>query len=294
MLKELNVNLTPVLTKIDLVAKMGASGMFTGEYSSRFKGQGLDFDGFREYLPEDDAQNIDWKASLRSNSLLIKVFREERNVNVIYLFDVSASMCFASVDKLKCEYAAELVSSLAYANIEAGDAVGLLMFSDKVSVYLPANQGSEQYFKFTKMLENPKNYDGMFNFEEAVDFLLGHYINNSIILFVSDYIGLPQGWEKKLSALAHKNEVISIMIRDPHDDKMPAEPMKVVVGDPYSPKQLLIDPITIYESYNLEAKKEKANIKAELKKRGIDVFETSTDKPYATAVRNFFYKRTRK
>ncbi len=294
MLKEINVDLTPVLTKINLVAKMGASGIFTGEYSSRFKGQGLDFDGYREYMPEDDAQNIDWKASLRSNSLLIKVFREERNVNVIYLFDVSASMCFTSVDKLKCEYAAELISSLAYANIAAGDSVGLLMFSDTVNTYLPPNQGSEQYFKLTKMLENPKNYDGMFNFDEAVEFLLGHYINNSIILFVSDYIGLPQGWEKKLSALAHKNEVIGVMVRDPRDDEMPPEPMEVVVGDPYSPKQLLIDPITIYEQYNSEAKKEKAAVKAELKKRGIDVFETYNDRPYSTAVRNFFYRRTRK
>jgi len=294
MIKELNVDLTPVIFKIELVARLGASGMFTGEYSSRFKGRGLDFEGYREYMPEDDAQNIDWKASLRSDEVLVKIFKEERNIDVIYLFDVSASMCFSSTDKLKCEYAAEMISSIAYANISAGDSVGLLMFSDDIKAYLPPNQGSAQYFKLTQFLKNPKNYDGLFNFDKAVDFLLGHYTTNSIIILVSDFIGLPQGWEKRMSALAYKNEVIALMIRDPRDDYMPPENMEVFVGDPFSPKQFLINPVWLNDAYNGEAKVQKNRIKSELKKRGVDLFETSTDKPYATAVRNFFFMRTRK
>jgi uncharacterized protein (DUF58 family) len=294
MLTSINVNLTPELKKIDLYSKRGSAGNLSGSYSSLFKGQGLDFDGYRDYTQQDDAQLIDWKATLRSNNLLIKVFKEERNVNIVYLFDVSASMCFSSHKKLKCEYAAELISSLGYASIDAGDSVGLVMFSDDIKAFLMPNQGSEQYFKLVKMLSSAKNYDGLFDLANCVNFVNNKIPKNSIIIFVSDFIGLPTDWERKISALNYNNEVIAIITRDPRDDFMPAEKIKVVAGDPYSPKQLYVDPNDVAEKYNVAAKQIKSEIKSVLKKRGIDTFEVSTDQPYDKALRNFFYSRSKK
>jgi len=294
MLTSINVNLTPEMRKIDLYSKRGSAGNLSGSYSSLFKGQGLDFDGYRDYTQQDDAQLIDWKATLRSDNLLIKVFKEERNVNIVYVFDVSASMCFSSHKKLKCEYAAELISSLAYATIEAGDSVGLIMFSEGIKAFLLPNQGSEQYFKMVRMLSSARNYDGLFDLQNCVNFVNSKIPKNSIVMFVSDFIGLPTDWERKFSALAYNNEVIAIIVRDPRDDLMPKEKIKVVAGDPYSPKQLYVDPSDIAERYNIAAKQIKTEIKSVLKKRGIDTFEIPTDQPYDKAIRNFFYSRSKK
>ena len=132
-MEELKLNLKPLIKKLEVSTKRGFIDILTGSYKSSFKGKGLDFEGYRSYISGDDASLIDWKATLRSQDLLIKVLTEERNVNIIFLVDVSSSMSFASIDKLKNEYAAELVASLSFAAIQAGDSVGLVMFNDKIT-----------------------------------------------------------------------------------------------------------------------------------------------------------------
>ena len=116
--KSLNIDLLPVLRKIPFVKKGLLTSTTVGAYKSVFKGRGLEFAGYRPYSTTDDASLIDWKATARTGDVLVREYIEERNLNIIFLFDVSDSMLFGSTDKLKAEYAAELVASLSSINHE--------------------------------------------------------------------------------------------------------------------------------------------------------------------------------
>src|SRR3989338_8831095 len=103
-MKELKFDIKPKLRRLELFTRKGISGSLTGAYRTSFRGKGLEFSDFRRYSPNDDANSIDWRTSLRANELMIKEYEEERSINVIFLIDVSSTMSFASVAQLKNEY----------------------------------------------------------------------------------------------------------------------------------------------------------------------------------------------
>jgi len=131
-IKDLRIDLSSGLRKLDINARKDVlSRTLEGEWTTVFKGRGIESAGFRSYTFGDDASLIDWKASLRAKQTLIREFEDYKNFTVFFLFDVSDSMLFTSTDKLKCEYAAEMIYVLADAINKAGDSVGMAMFTDK-------------------------------------------------------------------------------------------------------------------------------------------------------------------
>jgi len=292
-MEELKLNLKPLIKKLEVSTKRGFIDILTGSYKSSFKGKGLDFDGYRSYISGDDANTIDWKATLRSQDLLVKVFTEERNVNIIFLVDISSSMSFASIDKLKNEYAAELVASMSFAAIQAGDSVGMIMFSDKIVKLLPPAMGNRQYFMIIKALSNPKLYEGKFDLSRVITDLMNSFKRGAIVVIVSDFIGLGKDWEKYLSAASERFELIGIMVRDPRDYEMPEDVGQIVISDPYSDKEILIDTATIKEEYEAAVKKQIEYIKHTFIKSRANFLELRTDKPFLNHVINFFLVRNK-
>jgi uncharacterized protein (DUF58 family) len=291
---EFNVNLKPLLKQMEIFSKKDISGGgFAGGYTSVFKGRGLEFEGYREYTQTDDASLIDWKASLRSNELLVKEFAEERNVNVVFAFDVSSSMSYASTKKLKNEYAIELIASIAFSILRAGDSIGLLMFSDKVKHYLKPALGQKQYYVIVKSLLNPKLYEGGFELSTALSFLIANLKKGSIVILVSDFIGLKPGWQRVLDIAVKKFDIIGIMVRDPVDNELPIKVGPVVISDPFSEDELLIDPDFIKQKYDNYTKNERAIIKEEFLKRRCGFIELTTDKPFEDEVLKFFKQRVK-
>jgi len=293
-MEELKLNLKPLIKRLEVYTKKGFTGILTGSYKSTFKGKGLDFEGYRDYAIGDDATLIDWKATLRSQELLIKILVEERNVNVVFLVDVSSSMSFASVEKLKNEYAAELVASMSFAAIRAGDSVGLVMFTDKIVKFLPPAMGSKQYFMIIKALSDPKLYDGKFDFIKIIKDLMGSIKRGAIVVIVSDFIGLGKDWEKYLRAASEKFEVIGMMVRDPRDYEMPADVGQIVISDPYSEKETLIDTAAVKEGYELAVKEQIKYIKQTFIHSESEFLELRTDKPFLHDIIRFFLMRTKR
>lgn len=149
------------LKRLDLVVKGLVNTSFMGNYKSVFKGTGLEFADYRRYSPgSDDASRIDWKASKRANQILVKEFVEERNIDVIFMVDVSSQMLTGSTKRLKAEYIAEFVSTLARNVLVAGDSVGFVLFSNKIVKEDWPKQGMAQYYSITKSLSNVSNYGG--------------------------------------------------------------------------------------------------------------------------------------
>src|SRR3989344_458525 len=123
-------------------------------YKILLRGKGLEFESYRTYSADDDASTIDWKASKRANSLLVKQFRDERNLKIMFVIDTGANMVFGSSKKLKCEYAAEVFTSFAYLILSSGDRVGCLLFKDEVEEYVKPGSGRRHFFRLIDNITN--------------------------------------------------------------------------------------------------------------------------------------------
>ena len=135
--KKLNLDFDVKDKTSDLYARQKIlSRILEGVWTSKFKGQGMEFSEYRKYVYGDDATKIDWKASLKSGTTLIKEFEEDKNTDALFVFDVGDSMLFSTRQdgKMKVEYAAELIYFTANAILQSGHAAGVYMFGEKLHV----------------------------------------------------------------------------------------------------------------------------------------------------------------
>ncbi len=148
-----------ILEKVRLIeirARHLVDDVFSGQYESVFKGRGMEFEEVREYVPGDDIRAIDWNVTARMGELFIKKHREERELTVVLVVDVSGSLGFGSGEKLKSEVAAELCAILALSAINNNDRVGLLTFSDRALNYIPPKKGTRHGMRVIREILYPK------------------------------------------------------------------------------------------------------------------------------------------
>jgi len=291
-IKRFDAELLPKIRKLDVYARQNAlSEVIEGNWTTTFKGHGMEFSGYRTYQYGDDASIIDWKASLRSKSLLIKEYEQEKSVNVYFMFDVSNSMLFSSTRKLKAEFAAEVISSLAFAILRSGDSVGLSMFTDKLVTRLPLNVGRRMHYMIVKDLSNVNNYGGNFDFGKSMNLLFSFLKNRAVILIVSDFIGLDEKWYKYLRIASQKYEIIGIMVRDPRDRELPEDSGQYLLEDPYTGEKLYIDAKQYSKVYAKYVEEEEAKIARHFKATKSDLLILDTSKDFNKAIMTFFKKR---
>jgi uncharacterized protein (DUF58 family) len=200
-------------------------------YKSLFKGKGIDFDGYRDYAPGDDASVIDWKASKRSNSILVKQYVEEKNAKVTFAIDVSKNMLAGSTSKLKAEYNAEVVASLTYLMLKSGYKVGFILFGDEIVNYFEPSKKMDQFYLIIDYLTNPENYSGRAKYDKMADYVLNNTAKSDAIILVSDFIDFDKNIENKLGLLSNNTEILALMIRDPLDNSLPNYNGEIVFED---------------------------------------------------------------
>lgn len=294
--KELHVDLVPALRKLEVLTKQTiASSGIVGQYSSAFKGRGLEFKEYRGYSQGDDAALIDWKASKKAGNLLVKDYVEERNAQVVFAFDVSRSMVFGSQEKLKHEYAIEFIASLSHAILEVGDSVGLVMYSSRLVRYVPVSRNRSQFFDITRGLANPELYGGGFDFSGMSKFLLQSLNRDTVVILVSDFIGLDAAWQRSLKLLASKFDVMSIMVRDPLDRTLPGEYRgSILVRDPFSSKQMVMDPALFKQVYEREVARQEGAIEDAFIAAGADFTLLLTNEGFVKPIFRLFRLRAEK
>lgn len=291
-LKSLNLNLKPLIKKLEMSLKRGyTQEVVTSTFKSVFRGKGLEFDRFRVYSPSDDAKAIDWKASLKAQDLLVRVLTEERQISIVFLLNVSNSMIFTSGDKLKCEYAAELVSTLAFAMIDAGDNVSLIMFTDRIVKEIPGNSGMNQFYKITKALSNPDLYGGDYSLDAAIRYATKVFKNGTIVFMISDFIGMNPSMHTSLEIMSKKFDLIGIMVRDKRDNSMEGASGQYVLGNPYTGDDLLVDVGSIKEAYNRYAKEQVTEVENTFKRVGADFLHVETDNEFIHPIIKLFRLR---
>ncbi len=295
-INELHLNLTPKLKKLDVNSRRDVLAMsMQGDWSTTFKGRGIEFAGFRAYQYGDDASLIDWKASLRSKEILIKEFEEFKNFTIFFLLDVSDSMLFSSHEKLKCEYAAEVVYVLADAMNKAGDSIGMAMFNSTFVNKIAPFIGTEVLNNMKSNLINGKNYGGGFDFKKVIMMTRSFLVGRAVIVIVSDFIGLPVGWEKYVEMMSQEFELVAIMVRDPRDREIPADAGQLMLKDPYSGDNIYVDTKVISELYKQEVISQEEYIKYIFKRsRGDFVLLTTDDEDYIRTLVKFFQRRSKR
>jgi len=293
MVAQLRVDVPSVMRELDVALGILAEAKIVSRYRKIFKGKGLEFEDFREYTTSDDASKIDWKASMRANKLLMREFREERDLDVYFLVDVSAGMFFGSTKKLKHEYAAELVTALMHFVLQSGDKIGLVLFNEKVVKFIEPGKGTNHFYITLKGLLNPEFYGGGHDIQTVLEFLLKIIKKESLAFMVSDFLGLREGWESSMKLSSGKIDGIALMVRDPVEKRLPEGVGQVVITDPLSHRQLLINCNDEKERLEYETfmKKGEEEFKDAIKKCHWDIIEVDTSESFVRPIIEFLRRR---
>lgn len=193
---------------------------FAGEYLSIFKGQGIEFAEVRQYIPGDDVRSIDWNVSAKTGSVFVKKFNEERELTLLIACDVSASLMFGSLGRLKSEIAAELAAVFAFSATHNNDKVGLLLFSDKIELYIPPKKGRRHVLRIIRELLafTPKNKGT--DIALALDSINHLTRRGGIVVLISDF-KTEQDYSKSFKLTAKKFDVVPVIVEDKLEQSLP-------------------------------------------------------------------------
>jgi len=285
-MKRLEINAVPLIKKMEFVLEKLAEARLVSRYRRIFKGKGLEFLDFRPYTEQDDSKRIDWKTSVKANKLLIKEFKEERDLDVYFLVDCSSSMVFGSTKKLKNEYAAEIVAALTHIVLFTGDKAGLFMFNDKIVKKIQPRNIRDQYYIILRALSDPNLYYGGCDLNGVVEYIMGLAKREALLVIVSDFFGLRENWADSLKIACTKFDTIGIMVRDPRDEELPKNIGKVLIKDPFSGKEMLVDPDSVRDQYAAYTKRKEEEIERAFTKYNADFLHLRTDKDF---IKPFLY-----
>ena len=208
-------NLSEILKKIrriEIRTKRLVNDVFSGEYHSVFKGQGMEFDEVREYQPGDDIRDIDWNVTARMGAPYVKRFMEERELVVMFLLDVSASGRFGSGENTKLDTAAEICALLAFSAIRNNDKVGAVVFSDHVEKFIPPDKGRSHALHLVRELLFYEPEGQGTDIGEALSYLQRVLKRRAIVFLMSDFVS--PAFSKPLGMAARKFDLVALNIRD--------------------------------------------------------------------------------
>jgi len=281
------------IRKIEISTKNLVSEIFSGEYHSLFKGQGLEFSEVREYQEGDSFRQIDWNVSARMGMPYIKKFEETRELNVIFLVDGSASTVFGTRSYLKSEYITEVTAVLSFSALSNNDKVGLLLFTDEVEKYIPPRKGKKSALRILRDILYFEPKSNSTDLRSAVEYIYRLLNKKSIIFIVSDF--LDEGYDDSLKILAKRHDVIALRILDKADLELPASGL-ISVKDPESGNIMTVNSSSriIRDRYRELVNKQEADIVQRFKKMKIDLINLRTDQQYATELIKFFKSRIKR
>lgn len=236
----MNKELLSKIKKINIFTKRLVRTSLFGDYKSAFRGSGMEFEQLREYVRGDEVRFIDWNSSLKTDSLMIKQFTQERDRALILMIDISKSMHFCSSNISKGEYVLEVAAALAFLALNSKDKVGLILFSDKVDKWIPPAKSINHINKILDAIIGTKSDATHTKIEEALKFLISLKIKNSIVFMMSDWIENSSNYSKFLKIAKLKHECIAIRFLDKVEKFFPKIGL-LEVQDIESGKKIIID-----------------------------------------------------
>ncbi len=281
------------LANMELRARLVVEGFITGLHKSPYHGFSVEFAEHRQYMPGDEIRHLDWKIYGRTGRYYIKQFEEETNLKSYIVLDASRSMAYASPGNLtKIEYAAYLVAALAYMMIKQQDAVGLAMFDEKITGYLPPHATKGYLRQILVALEHLQagNRTGA---AKSLHQVADRIRRRGLVIVVSDLLDNPA---EVIGALKHfrhkKNEVIVMHVLDPMERSF-AFGNDAIFKDMETTERLMTQPWQIERAYRHEMAAFIERYKRECRENYVDYVLLDTQTPYDVALVEYLSKRER-
>lgn len=278
------------IREIEIHTNTLAQSLLAGAYHSVFKGRGMDFEEVREYQPGDDVRTIDWNVTARTGTPYIKRYREERELTLMILVDVSASGGLGSGEQSKKELAAEIASVFAFSASRNSDKVGLLLYSDQVESFIPPAKGRSHIFRLIREILYFQPAHTGTSLKAALDYLNLIIRQPAVVFVVSDF--LDGDYEKALRVTNQRHDVIAISIFDRREIELPNAGV-VVLEDAETGEVLEVDTGNpeLRARFAEQATKERRDRTRRLERAGLDVIELEASRPYQRALKSFFERR---
>ncbi len=206
--------------KIEIKTRGISKELFSGEYQSTFKGRGMSFSEVREYQFGDDIRTIDWNVTARSDTPFVKVFEEERELNLMLLVDISASSQFGTQMATRRDLLTEISAVLAFSAFSNNDRVGLILFSDQIERYIPPKKGKKHILLIIRELLQTQPISNKTNVGTALEYLTHVMKKRSICFVLSDFF--TPTFDRPLNIAARKHDVIGVHVFDPAEQTFPS------------------------------------------------------------------------
>ena len=282
-----NVQPTPerVLQRLDWTVIRRLDGLLQGDYRTLFYGVGVDFADLREYQPEDDIRHIDWNVTARMNSPFVRQYVEDRELTAWFLLDRSPSMSFGPLERPKELVLTEFVATLARLLTRNGNRVGAILYNNAVERTIKPRGGRNQVLHLAHfLLQPPANLGTATNLNGLIQAGLGSIKRRSLIFLISDFISEP-GWERPLTLLSRRHELVAIRLWDPREIELPNAGV-IVMQDAETGEQLFVDtgdPV-FRRRFGEAAAAREERLKEHVNRAGVDLYAISTEEDLVGAL----------
>ncbi len=207
------------LRKYEIRMRKAVTSQMQGDFNSIFKGSGLEFDDVRAYQYGDDVRSIDWNVTAKGHGTFVKTYREEKEQSVFLMLDVSASQTIGTGKQQKIDVGKEICGVLALSAARQQSQIGIICFSDQKEKYIKPAKGTEQAYTIIKSLFELTPQSTKTSLASGIRLTLDIVKRRSIILLISDFVDVK--YEKELSMLAKRHDLIVIQLLDMRDRKFP-------------------------------------------------------------------------
>src|SRR5438094_3194294 len=266
---------------------------FAGDYHSVFKGRGMNFEDVREYQPGDEIRAIDWNVTARMGNAFVKKFTEERELTVMLVVDVSASGNFGSTTQSKREPAAEVACLLAFSAIRNNDKVGLVLFTDRVELFIPPKKGRSHTLRLIREILFFKPQGRGTEPALALDYLNNIVTRRAVVFFISDF--QAPDFSQALAVSGRRHDFVAIHIHDERERSLPNVGL-ITLEDAESGDQIEINNADRTTRARLTDLIEARNseLSRVFRRNHIDAIALQTGKDYLPPLRAFFKQRERR
>jgi uncharacterized protein (DUF58 family) len=278
-----------ILHRLDWQVIRRLDGLLQGDYRSLFYGYGLDFADLREYQPEDDVRYIDWNVTARMDTPYVRQYVEDREISAWFLLDLSPSVDFGTLVRQKRAVLIDLVTTMARLLTRHGNRVGAVLYGGQVERTIPARGGRIQVLRIANdLLKQPPLARAPFtDLKPLLDAGLHSIKKRSLVFIISDFISAP-GWERTLSLLNARHEVLAIRLWDPREIELP-DVGPIIMEDAENGEQMYVDTHDkkFRQRFHAAAQEREAALEESFKRAGIAALSLSTEEDLVRAIVRF-------
>jgi uncharacterized protein (DUF58 family) len=278
------------IRRIEIRTSHLVNDALAGQYHSAFKGRGMEFVEVRPYQVGDDVRAIDWNVTARYGEPFVKIFREERELTVLLVVDLSRSQEFGSREQFKRELVAEIGATLAFSAIKNNDKIGLVCFTDRVEKFVPPRKGSGHVLRVIRELLAFQPVGRGTNISAALDHVNRILRTRSVLFLISDF--QDSGYERSVRIAKRRHDVIVVDVIDRRERSLPRMGL-VELADNETGRRIIVDTSSSRwrRSYEQLIERELEGRDRRLRQLKLDCIRVHTGESFVEPLVRFFRTR---